>query len=225
MFEQSGTFKNELKKLGQVAYDYDILNDFGETNFVIDLYDEINKEYERERENIFAHIKQGDVILAFFPCIRFEDQIILSFKGKAIQQRNWSKIKKLELDIKLMDELRENYNVLTKLAIICIRKGIKLMIENPYSEQHFLKRYWAIEPKIIDYDRHANGDYYTKPTQYFFIGFEPYNNLIFDEPIARYEKKKISTTHNKVERSVISKDYARRFIRQYLLPPKEMNYD
>ena len=73
MFEQSGTFKNELKKLGQVAYDYDILNDFGETDFVIDLYDEINKEYERERESIFAHIKQGDVILAFFPCIRFED--------------------------------------------------------------------------------------------------------------------------------------------------------
>ena len=50
MFEQSGTFKNELKKLGQNAYDYDILNDFGETDFIIDLYDEINKEYERERE-------------------------------------------------------------------------------------------------------------------------------------------------------------------------------
>ena len=139
--------------------------------------------------------------------------------------KNWSDVQKLEYDIKLMEELKENYVVLSKLAIICLRKGIKLMIENPYSEQHFLKRYWAIEPKIIDYDRHANGDYFNKPTQYFFIGFEPYNNLIFDEPIARYEKKTISNTHDKVEKSMISKDYARRFIRSYLLPPKEMNYD
>lgn len=45
LFEQSGTFKNEFKKLGIEAYDYDILNDFGETDFVIDLYDEIRKSY------------------------------------------------------------------------------------------------------------------------------------------------------------------------------------
>ena len=31
-FEQSGTFKNEFKKLGIEAEDYDILNDFGETD-------------------------------------------------------------------------------------------------------------------------------------------------------------------------------------------------
>ena len=30
MFEQSGTFKNELVKLGYQAQDYDIQNDFGE---------------------------------------------------------------------------------------------------------------------------------------------------------------------------------------------------
>ena len=58
-FEQSGTFKNELKKLGQVAYDYDILNDFHETDFVIDLYDEINKEYERERDDFCTYQARG----------------------------------------------------------------------------------------------------------------------------------------------------------------------
>lgn len=41
LFEQSGTFKNEFKKLGYEAFDYDILNDFKETDFVIDLYKEI----------------------------------------------------------------------------------------------------------------------------------------------------------------------------------------
>lgn len=50
MFEQSGTFKNELKKLSFDAYDYDILNQFNETDFVIDLFSEINAAYERERE-------------------------------------------------------------------------------------------------------------------------------------------------------------------------------
>lgn len=40
-FEQSGTFKNEFKKLGYEAYDYDILNNYGQTDFVTDLYAEI----------------------------------------------------------------------------------------------------------------------------------------------------------------------------------------
>lgn len=32
LFEQSGTFKNEFKKLGIDAEDYDIQNEFGETD-------------------------------------------------------------------------------------------------------------------------------------------------------------------------------------------------
>ena len=54
-FEQSGTFKNEFKKLGYDAEDYDIQNNFGETDHVIDLFAEIEKEYailQRERERI-----------------------------------------------------------------------------------------------------------------------------------------------------------------------------
>ena len=41
LFEQSGTFKNEFKKLGYEAYDYDILNAYGETDHQIDLFAEI----------------------------------------------------------------------------------------------------------------------------------------------------------------------------------------
>lgn len=41
LFEQSGTFKNEFKKLGIEAYDYDILNDYGQTDHIIDLFAEI----------------------------------------------------------------------------------------------------------------------------------------------------------------------------------------
>lgn len=45
LFEQSGTFKNEFKKLGYEAYDYDIQNEFGETDFEKDLFAEIEKGY------------------------------------------------------------------------------------------------------------------------------------------------------------------------------------
>ena len=37
-FEQSGTFKNEFIKIGISAYDYDIQNNFGQTDYVIDLF-------------------------------------------------------------------------------------------------------------------------------------------------------------------------------------------
>ena len=50
-FEQSGTFKNEFKKLGIDAEDYDIQNNFGQTDHVIDLFAEIEKAYERRTQN------------------------------------------------------------------------------------------------------------------------------------------------------------------------------
>lgn len=55
MFEQSRTFKNEFKKLGYNAYDYDILNDFNETDYLIDLYSEIEKEYAGGGEHIYKY--------------------------------------------------------------------------------------------------------------------------------------------------------------------------
>lgn len=84
MFEQSGTFKNEFKKLGYDAQDYDILNDFGETDNVVDLYAEIDKAYGGGY-SLFDKIDKEDMILAFFPCIRFETQISLHFRGDAPQ--------------------------------------------------------------------------------------------------------------------------------------------
>lgn len=44
-FEQSGTFKNEFIKLGYEAEDYDIQNQFGETDNVTDLFNEIETCY------------------------------------------------------------------------------------------------------------------------------------------------------------------------------------
>ena len=55
-FEQSGTFKNEFKKLGIEAEDYDILNDFGETDNVVDLMKEIAYAYYLDEKTVFDYI-------------------------------------------------------------------------------------------------------------------------------------------------------------------------
>ena len=229
-FEQSGTFKNEFIKLGIPAEDYDILNDFGQTDHIIDLFAEIEKAYE-DKPSIFDDISTDDLIFAFFPCIRFENQIMLSFRGQAKQMKKWTLKEKMLYDMKLLDEVKRNYFIVNKMFILCINKGIRLVMENPYSEEHFLRRYWCFLPSIIDKDRRENGDYYAKPTQYWFLGFEPSNNLIF-EPItynhlgendairrlnsSMYPKEwgKLSQTK---ARSMIHPQYARRFILQYIL--------
>ena len=66
-FEQSGTFKNEFRKLGYEAEDYDIQNEFGETDHVMDLFAEIEKCYDGEA-SVFDNITPNDLIMAFFPC-------------------------------------------------------------------------------------------------------------------------------------------------------------
>lgn len=230
LFEQSGTFKNEFKKLGYEAYDYDILDDFGQTDFVVDLFNEIAGGYEN-KPSIFDDFTQDDLILAFFPCTRFENQIMLSFRGQAKQFQKWGIEEKMKYDMALMDELHRNYDLVNKMMLICLDRGFKIVMENPYSQEHFLRRYWCLEPSIIDKDRRENGDYYAKPTQYWFVNIKPQNNWLcepikynhFEEKdtIRRLNKsiygKEFGDVSLKVARSMIHPHYANRFIRQYLI--------
>ena len=70
VFEQSGTFKREFIKLGIPAEDYDIQDNFGETDHVMDLFHEIEEAYRGGR-SVFDTITPDDLIMAFFPCIKF----------------------------------------------------------------------------------------------------------------------------------------------------------
>ena len=229
LFEQSGTFKNEFKKLGYEAYDYDILNNYGETDYQIDLFNEIVQGFSGGR-SIFDDISTDDLILAFFPCIRFENQIMLFFRGQAAQQKSWDLEKKMLYDMDLLDEVNTMYKYVNYLFITCIRKGLRLVMENPFSEEHFLRRYWCYLPAVIDRDRRENGDYYKKPTQYWFLNCEPKNNILWEAiPYNAIECKdairlmnkchyeKTGAKTKKEARSMIHPDYANRFIRQYLI--------
>lgn len=95
LFEQSGTFKNEFRKLGYEAYDYDIQNNHGETDYVIDLFAEIEKAYSGE-VSIFDAINPDDLIMAFFPCIHFVTQNTVfqrrtHFTKKLVSCKNYGK--------------------------------------------------------------------------------------------------------------------------------------
>lgn len=221
LFEQSGTFKNEFKKLGIEAYDYDIQNEFGQTDRQIDLFEEIRRGYEG-KPSIFDDMKQDDVIMAFFPCTYFEVQSQLWFAGNNYAQKKWTVKQKCEYDIKRHTELNEFYVLLNKLVCICTDRDLRVVIENPYVQPHYLSTYWCIKPSIIDRDRTENGDYYKKPTQYWFIGFAPKNNLVF-EALDYVEPKKIGNLKKdgdksvKTQRSMIHPQYASRFIRQYII--------
>lgn len=221
-FEQSGTFKNEFKKLGYEAYDYDILNDFNETDYQIDLFKEIEKAYDNKGSIFDKFNKDEDFIIAFFPCVRFEDQIQMHFRGTARQCKNMKDEEKLEYDLKLHKELHELYNLVTKLAIVCIKKKISLVIENPYSTTHYLVKYWAIPYTILDKNRYENGDYFEKPTQYWFINCKLQRNFIF-EPVEFVDKKTIEYQKKEdgldktILRSMIHPQYANRFIREFII--------
>ncbi len=215
-FEQSGIFKNVFKKLGYQAYDYDILNDFGETDNIKDLFKEIEKAYLSE-QSLFDTIKKEDLIIAFFPCVRFTRRMIFNFTRSGAGNKKFSDIEKLEQNIRYFDEMNYLYSLISKLVIVCLRKELKIIIENPYHPDHILSQFWHIKPKIIDMDRRKRGDDFKKPTQYFFINCEPKNNFV-NEAYFCGGGKTIEHTHNKVERSLINSNYAERFIKEFILP-------
>lgn len=159
---------------------------------------------------------------------------MLFFRGQAYQQKDWTLEKKMESDMQLLDEVNSMYKLVNKLFIICIRKNLKLIMENPYSEEHFLRRYWCFPAAVIDKDRRQNGDYYPKPTQFWFLNTEPTNNLIMEAPNdnsigcsaykgdswrdrRKKDWEKTGAKDKKTSRSMIHPDYANRFIRQFII--------
>lgn len=221
LFEQSGTFKNQFIKLGIKAEDYDIQDEFGQTDHVVDIFENIRGGYEH-KPSIFDNMTDEDLILAFFPCTRFESRVPLWFRGQAQQQKNWTDFQKMEYSMNLHNELNEYYLLITKLVWIAKERNLKLIIENPYMQPHYLTTYWCFKPTLIDKDRTTDGDYYKKPTQYWFINLEPSQNLIF-EPINYVPTKVIARVKKengisvKTQRSMIHPQYANRFIRKYIL--------
>ena len=222
LFEQSGTFKKAFQALGVPAEDFDIQDEFGETDHVVDLFAEIDKAFDGQ-ESIFDSIGETDLVMAFFPCTRFDDMSPLMFRGEQRQQEKWTDEQKLVCSMNLHEELHALYMRICKLFAICLRGGVRLIVENPYSRIHYLTQYFPIKPKVIDRDRTAHGDHFRKPTQYWFVNCDPENNVVF-EALEQTEVVLImgvsavgKETGRQTLRSMIHKQYARRFLQMYVL--------
>ena len=188
-FEQSGTFKKEFQKLGYSAYDYDIQNDFGETDYIIDLFKEIENAYDN-KPSIFDNITSDDLIMAFFPCIYFTgysnpQYFTLSNKN----YKNLTLRQKLDRILQRGQDRQYFYEIITKLVGVCLLRNLRLIIENPWSSNgaHYLKNNFFKNPDLIDNNRTLRGDDFVKPTGYWFFNCEPTFGCSF-EPNKKHKK-------------------------------------
>lgn len=225
-FEQSGTFKNEFKKLGIDAMDYDIQNNFGETDFVMDLFSEIDKAY-RGGQSIFDEIKSDDLIVAFYPCIYFCAMSQMMFYLTNVNYRCLTVREKIEKILERSDNRKEYFDRLVKFVAVCLDKNIRMVFENPWSEQTFLKGNFLKAPDVVDMNRMERGDYFKKPTAYWFWNCEPTSGFSYqkDKEQKIIIKSKMASRAGlcSEERSMISADYARNWICDFVLG-KQQNY-
>lgn len=220
-FEQSGTFKREFIKLGIPAEDYDIQNNFGETDHTDDLFQAIEDAYDG-KPSLFDNITPDDLIMAFFPCIYFTGSVNPCYY--TLENTNYRKMtdkQKFDAMLERADNRNTFYKLLYKMVGNCILRGFRIVIENPFSALHFLHNNFLKEPSIVDHDRRRRGDYFTKPTGYWFFNCEPTHGCSFQKPekeLRVWEAK--SAAHAGLcseERSLISPDYARNFICDFII--------
>ncbi len=219
LFEQSGTFKNEFIKLGIPAEDYDIQNNHGETDHVIDLFAEIEAAYDG-RQSIFDGFSTDHLVLAFFPCIYFSKlcQIGMSLKNPALRKK--TKADKYGWVLDKMEHRHRFLELLVKMVGVCDVRGLRLVFENPWSAQGYLRNGFILSPSVIDNDRTQRGDVFVKPTAYWFIGCSPTHCATVQKKSPKRVKdakgSKLPGLCSE-ERSMISADYARNFIADFIL--------
>ena len=225
-FEQSGTFKREFKKLGYEAYDYDIQNNYGETDYQIDLFAEIEKAYEGGA-SVFDNIIKDDLILAFFPCIYFCAMSQMAFYWESVNYRNLDYKQRSDKILERSQNREKFFSLAVKMMTISKIKGLRMVMENPWSEQTYLKANFVFAPQLVDNNRMKRGDYFVKPTAYWFVNCEHTKGYTCQND---KEKKSILNSKGAIraglcseERSMISSDYARNFICDFILGKSQPN--
>lgn len=224
-FEQSGTFKNEFIKLGIPAEDYDIQNNFGQTDHKIDLFAEIETAYEGGA-SIFDSITCDDLIMAFFPCIYFSALSQMAFSFGYTNYRKMTMKEKTDAILDRSHNREHFFRLAVKMLSVAHQRGLRLIMENPWSEQTFLKANFVAAPTMVDMNRMARGDYFSKPTAYWFINAEPTHG--FTEQRDKKQKTIMAAKQGirsgmcSEERSMISPDYARNFICDFILGKEQV---
>ena len=115
----------------------------------------------------------------------------------------------------------EYYERLIKFCAICMEKGIRMIFENPYTAPHYLTNNFLKPPAVIDTNRMERGDYYRKPTAYWYFNCEPTHGQSYQhDKTQKIIMEAKSAGHAGLcseDRSMISPDYARNFICDFII--------
>lgn len=114
------------------------------------------------------------------------------------------------------------YTLIQKLYAVARIRGLRLIIENPATKPHYLLMSQNfVKPTFIDINRMRRGDFFVKPTAYWFVNCEMTHG--FTEQNDKERKLVWLCKRGKgdglcsEERSMISPDYARNFICDFIL--------
>lgn len=172
---------------------------------------------------MFDRFTSDDLIMAFFPCIYFCAPSQMNFTWGCINYRNMSIKEKTDAILERDKNRSEFYGLAIKMFAICAERGLRLIMENPWSENTYLKGNFILPPSVVDNNRMLRGDYRVKPTAYWFVNCEP-TRLQTTQLDKLSEKKTHMTSRGSSqaglcseERSMISPDYARNFICDFIL--------
>lgn len=200
--------------------------------------------------------------MAFFPCIRFcsvmeQLQHEDFYDAGHRRQKNFGTPEYYSQKWKVLrgysQERFHFYDIALKMTAVVQIKGLRMIIENPWHPTNFTNHFFFLRTSLIDKDRTRRGDYFRKPTAYWYVNCQPtYVETMQQTP--RNEIKKIiagsgaAKTKRKLvgkfdkgqldseyiehksssgicdeDRSLISPDYARNFICDFVLG-KEQKY-
>jgi hypothetical protein len=147
--------------------------------------------------------------------------------------------------IRIWELLKQKAENRYKFYMLCLKmhatieiRGFRLIMENPWHETNYTNYFWFMKPSIIDKNRTLRGDYFIKPTAYWFLNCQP--TFGKTQQITPQEKRLFQTGGSggwkngkkhpdknakgslkaglcSEERSMISPDYARNFICDFIL--------
>lgn len=228
LFEQSGTFRDEFRRLNYTANDYDIANEFGQTDVVCDIFEMLNM-WRCEYHTSLDEFTPDDFLMIFFPCTYFSSQSQAQFLWNNQSYKGMTPGLKVEKILERSYKREYYYRMLVILYGFLIERGLRAVIENPWGKStSFLCNNFVVRPDVIDTNRRKRGDWFRKPTAYWFVNCAPGKGSTY---LCPSQYKTVESENYGIERSLISPDYARAFIKDYILhdpsddPQQQLNFD
>lgn len=106
-----------------------------------------------------------------------------NFGSKEYYEQKWSILRKYSQDRFYF------YDLALKMSAICQIRGIRMIMENPWHPTNFTNHFWFMRVSLIDKDRTKRGDYFRKPTGYWYLNCTPTNGKSYQQTPKKNDKE------------------------------------